>query len=655
MDKPKRKRPPGRDRRRGRKRPGRKRKPDLRDRTGRKRKPRPGRPGKPFVAFRIEASGVDELGRDVPVRLIAASADGETWELERAGAPLETREMLDFIVRRSVGRLPVGYHFGYAAALILRDLAPADLGAFAGREERAYLTQDGRTVYRPVPWQNFRLDGIPGKSLEVVQFLPRPPIRRDDGTFRFPVERRSARLSDVAGFFATSLADALLAYDIQASEPCVGIARLAGAMRTLCRELGYPLRSYFGGGSIAGSMLLAHGVKPHLAPVPPEMDDAVSRAFFGGRFETASLGEFAGVHCYDLHAAYPAELAKLPSLLGGTWERVDRYDPAAEIALWEIRWETFTPGWAPLPFRGPFGVGWPVTGWGWVWAPEVRAAIEVWGHTGREGITVRSGWVFHPAPDAVRPFDFLEPLYATRLAYQRAGDPRELPLKLGMNALWGKLAQTSGAHPYYHLAYAGLVTSCVRAKLYRAIAQRPNDVLSVATDSIVARAPLELAFGDGMGEWAAEEIADLFLAGDGIMFSLGSPQRDRRRGFVAGELVHERILAAWRRDGMNARVVVRTRRFCGIAVGVLGEGNRMARCGAWLELETELGAGSRKRIWLDNEYWRRRAIHTTAPRPSPPDLLSAPYDAELSPQALEERAFVADAPDGAGLYELVTV
>src|SRR5271163_2157680 len=59
----------------------------------------------------------------------------------------------------------------------------------------------------------------------------------------------------------------------------------------------------------------------------PHLKDAISRAFFGGRFEVSRVGPYLGpVWSYDISSAYPYAICFLPCLVHGSWEHRTMHD-----------------------------------------------------------------------------------------------------------------------------------------------------------------------------------------------------------------------------------------------------------------------------------------------------------------------------------------
>src|SRR5207237_496687 len=69
--------------------------------------------------------------------------------------------------------------------------------------------------------------------------------------------------------------------------------------------MGTRLRSWHSPAAVASVWMRERGVKEHLAPVPPEVQDAARRAYFGGDIRCFRVGVFDDpVQKFDLNSAY---------------------------------------------------------------------------------------------------------------------------------------------------------------------------------------------------------------------------------------------------------------------------------------------------------------------------------------------------------------
>jgi hypothetical protein len=116
-----------------------------------------------------------------------------------------------------------------------------------------------------------------------------------------------------------------------------------------------------------------------------------------------------------------------------------------------------------------------------------------------------------------RPFEWVKDLYEER---RRIGsNTRGYPLKLGLNSLYGKMAQRCGRGPYHDAVAAGLITASTRARVKEAIGQDPESVIMLATDAVFSTRRLSLDIGEDLGQWEETVWPDLFIAQPGVYWS----------------------------------------------------------------------------------------------------------------------------------------
>jgi len=256
-------------------------------------------------------------------------------------------------------------------------------------------------------------------------------------------------------------------------------------------------------------------------------------AYYGGRFETTAVGPVRGpVFQYDINSAYPHILRSLPCLLHGTWVQVHTRPVDEQLWIGDVafhhRWGSST-YLANLPVRRKDGsIYFPMEGNGVYWSTELEAAE-------RAGTTLRfrQGWVYERHCDCSW-FSFVEGVYAER---QRIGKgAKGYVLKLALNSIYGKLAQSIGYAPWANPVWAGLITAGCRAMLIDAYRQNPDHCYMLATDGIFMGKPLDLPCGSSLGEWEATlHDTGMFIVQPGVYF-LGESGEVKTRGVERGRI-----------------------------------------------------------------------------------------------------------------------
>lgn len=539
------------------------------------------RPRKPFVA--IDGEGLDIRGEH-RYALMCASTGDSVCDLR--GVP--TYEALNFLLRQSRQEprpILVGFATGYDINMFLRDLTREQL-------QELWTTTEVNVTFGS---RDYHLLWIPSKMFTVT------------------TEGAEATLYDVFGFFQSSFVKALKEWKIGSPdliaqmkerrgkfvveelpeiarycfEECRLLVTLMDTMREALAHVGLVPRSWLGAGAIASALLSREKVHSHLPPAiidddgrrlpgiyarAPALKDAIMRAYFGGRTEVFRQGVFPQATSWDINSAYPTEAITLPSMLG-EWRRTRTYDPDAEWAVWRVRWEvpdgTLV---APFPVRYKRRIYYPRKGEGYYHACEVRAAISVFG----SAITVSSGYIFTPETDT-KPFAFIPPIYAERQRLKAEGHASEKCLKLGLNSLYGKLAQGNsrdGRTPKFQDYYwAGRITAGTRARVFLAAASRPRSVCAVATDGLVfAGEQPDLSPGQGLGAWERKDYREFFIVQPGIYRAEETKARKvvrHSRGFFTREIRFPELKHEWLRVGPFASVRCKSVRFVGLGSALM--------------------------------------------------------------------------------------
>lgn len=495
--------------------------------------------------------------------LAAADEMDNRWEVSPGDVPgrLSTRECLDFILDLPSKSLIVGYAFIYDLTKILQDLDDRSLYLLFHEEKRARKVKD-RIVYRPVKWQEYK-----------INFMNR----------KFSVTRgnRHAVVWDIFRFFQGKFTKALTDWKIASAaklermadmkdkranfdkmdqgevhaycqEECTYLASLARGLIDAHIDAGLKLKHYYGAGSTASAFLDKIDVRSKRGEIPASMRDPVACAFFGGRFENSVIGPVREpVWNYDISSAYPYQATFLPCLSCGVW-RFDRLGlgiPAARLAL--VNWGCIGPirsppptspysvgvldqyAWGPLPVRAKNGtIVFPLSGaGGWTWKDEWEAALKI-----NPQLQCKGAWLYETDCDCL-PFRDIPTYYRERVRLGK--DAKGIVLKLGTNSIYGKLAQSKGLNPpFQSWVWAGNITSGCRAQLLEllSVARNPWDVLMLATDGLFSRerlvCPVPHNTGTSdlakpLGGWEEKQYArGIFAVRPGIYFPLDPTDED---------------------------------------------------------------------------------------------------------------------------------
>lgn len=504
--------------------------------------------------------GVDGegVGRRPHRYVLLACSDGD-YVQDRRG--LSTVDCLEFLLDLGTRDARVcGYYLSYDWTMILRDLDDRSLYA----------------LYRP------ELRARPGGTFARVLYTKRRhtyKIHWLAGAMWVADDRRKVTIWDLGKYYQGPFVGALkswkIAPDVQAQiaemkkrrsvftwremprirryclHECDALSTLAGELERAHHAAGIKPRGWYGPGSTASVLLKRHDIHERRGIIPPNLMDAVARAFFGGRAEISRTGTVEGpIHAYDISSAYPAQIVKLPCLEHGRWERVTREraltGKGVAHALVHGHVRHAAGAWAPLPVRLPKRVSKDLTkgaivfprsgASGWWWRDEWLAARDGWG----DGLEFDHAYVLRRECDC-QPFAFVPELFAQRLRVDKESG-EGMVLKLALNSLYGKLAQTIGAAQYASRVWAGMITSGTRAQVLRMMLRhkRLDSVVMIATDGLFSTEPIEVEQTITLGGWEHKQYPSITLIRPGIYW-LGD-EKLRARGLGRENLDAAKVL-----------------------------------------------------------------------------------------------------------------
>lgn len=642
----------------------------------------------------IEYIGVDGEGkgrRDHKYTLLAASnmSGTKTWKVEpKPGTDrLNTEECLNLFIGIPSRRTKLfSFSFNYDLTMMLADLDDESLYMLFRPELRpSPKTDKGSRGPVPVKWRGWSL------NLQGTKFTIRRGFRKVIiwDLFKFfqssfvnaikdwkvgdeTLWARIKKMKEKRSEFDKESREDVLKYCL---EECACIAELAHKLVDAHEKADLKLRSFYGAGSSGAAMLTAIGIKDKVRKPHEAMKHAVACAFSGGRFENSIIGQVEGlIYNRDISSAYPYHTTFLPCLVHGTWTRTDKRGKLDGKRAALVRY-TLGPSrittWGPFPFRTEDGsICYPIeSGGGWVWLAEYLAAERIFPH-----VEFREAWVYETDCDC-KPFAKVPEYYVLRLHIGKEGPG--IVIKLGVNSIYGKLAQSIGNAIFNCWIWAGMVTSGCRAQVLDMLGLHKDwsNLLAVATDGIFTRekiqAPTPLDTGtdviiDGkskpLGGWEEKKYErGMFFARPGIYFPLNP--REEEFSDIKGRGVGKRVILenwhlimdAWAKGGLNGIATMPdVTRFCGAKTSISKSANGYKRAiatdgkspayGSWISRKVEMSFHPKpKRSGMNDDG-------TLTLRRFPKDLVSMPYRrATISREAQELMAAtieMMEQPDG---------
>lgn len=513
-----------------------------------------------------DGEGVNFRGKHHYVLLACSTGNSLLTEKRTQPYGLSTTECLQFILdeaKANPGYYHVIYGGGYDFNKILKDLVNSP-------ERLRKLYDTGRTF-----WKHYHIEWIRGKWLRVKDMKTGEAVKIFDVlpffqmSFVKTLDKWGIVVPDMdeiesmkakRGTFNWSKEeDRITAYchsELQA------LVMLMEEFRNNHVAAGLPsLSGWYGPGAIANGLLRRHSIKRHMLVTDKEVNQAALHAFGAGRIERLLYGNYEGPVCIlDINSAYPYSISRLPSLEGG-WKRVTGKEASREVpmSLYHVKMYHHDDYASPLFFRksnddiyfpNPKGSDFIEN---WIWTPEYSQLVK-W----RIPHEVIESFTFQGNPHS-RPFAWLEEMYYQRLEWQKAGNPAEKNLKLGLNSIYGKMVQQAGYESYHkipvfhQIEWGGYITSSTRAQLYNACREMDfRNVVGVETDSIIIAGnnrPYSIRISDQLGEWGVTEYEGITYIQSGVYWLKQDGEwldkYSKGRGYVPGTLKRDMVLEMW--------------------------------------------------------------------------------------------------------------
>jgi hypothetical protein len=394
---------------------------------------------------------------------------------------------------------------------------------------------------------------------------------------------RIANMKAQRGTFSEVEKQRILEYCL---EECRLLVKLGNEFRKACYRANVVPRHWYGAGALASTLMRQYGVKEFLSE-EPEVKRYWAHAYFGGRTEITYQGRLPrGGYQYDINSAYPTAMVALPCLRHGKWKfsrnPISNYNRSI-YGIWHVKWNCHGKLWGPFPWRDGKGrIYYPDSGEGYYHRIEIDAANALYPDCEFE---ILEGWIFTPNCDH-KPFDFIPERAAYRLQLKAEGEPANKPLKLGLNSLYGKTAQTVGENPpYQNFFWAGLITATTRARLLDAIRYCNGTVYSVATDGLISSVEIdELPVGTTLGTWEKTKIEEGILIRPGV-YKWREPNGKwhyGQRGFMSDEVTWEQIEQHWDSGNIIVPLQYSATRFIGLRQAMARGKNWREHLAKWI-------------------------------------------------------------------------
>lgn len=327
---------------------------------------------------------------------------------------------------------------------------------------------------------------------------------------------------------------------------CDVLARLMSSLENGLISMGIRLTpaQWFGPGQVAQAWLKSQDAistldLDELVKAYPDDNMAYFRlsakdSYFGGWFEIFAHGIIPGTsYSYDINSAYPFAIANLPCLRHGRYYSGNGEPRVRNGSLYLVYASVFTKQQGDE--GGPHDLGShaigamlhrdsrgqiarPFATKGWFWKHEIDAAIAA----GAINVIEYHHWYAYDPCNCPPPLAAVADLYAQRLTIDKKS-PLGKAIKLLINSIYGKFAQSVGNPTYGNAIYASLITSICRTMILTAIATHPKgqkNVLMVATDGVyfLDKHPT-LPISSDLGAWDESTHDNLCLFKPGMYWN----------------------------------------------------------------------------------------------------------------------------------------
>jgi hypothetical protein len=255
-------------------------------------------------------------------------------------------------------------------------------------------------------------------------------------------------------------------------------------------------------------------------------------SYHGGMFQTFKRGMFnKKLYSYDINSAYPAVMQNLPHWGNGRFDVVKK-PGKGEYGWYAVRFDC---EWIPFDdFSSPYSEEFCFSDLEHCSTKMLNKKTVMYPKGIREQwvTKIEYEWMlkhgfyceFVTGIEWVResnkyesPFVWIPDVYKRRKEIQKTGDESQYALKIVLNGMYGKLAQSRhGFGQLSNFFYASYITAATRLMVAEVAIKYPENIIEIATDSTLLDCMVELPISEKLGEWSLKVYERGLLIGSGM-------------------------------------------------------------------------------------------------------------------------------------------
>jgi len=260
--------------------------------------------------------------------------------------------------------------------------------------------------------------------------------------------------------------------------------------------------------------------------VPKEALEFAVGSFNGAWFENFKAGYFPKAYRYDIVSAYPSVIRDLVDLSLGYWVN-DKVRPQG--ALYGYAYAKLI---IPRAYISPTiftnAAGDDLRPYG-TWSRYINMCRIDWlrSHGGKAEII--DAWWFVPSTKVYKFRGVVDKFFKVKRD-AKADSMEKWSSKIALAGMYGKFLQHKRgvAGRLYNPVYADEITSQICLKVADACMQKPEAIIAVMSDCVIASEPLDLPLGVGIGDWSLKKPSASLWIGPAQYEAEGKDERFRK-------------------------------------------------------------------------------------------------------------------------------